>query len=484
VLVYISLVAAVVSSLGAPLIPSISQELHVSLSTAQWSLTVALLSGAVSGPIMGRLGDGPHRRATLVVGVSAVTLGGMIAALAPNMAVLIVGRMLQGVALGLVPVTMATARDHLPRDRVPSMIALLSVSAAAGVGVGYPLSGVIADRLGLSAAFWFGVGVSGVALLCLVAVVPSSRDRPAATLDVRGTLALTLGLIALLLAIAEGNRWGWSSMTLLSLIAAAIVLLGAWVPLQLRAHAPLVDLRLFRHPAVLKADLCAFALGVAMYLFLSALTDFVQTPTAAGYGFSASVVVAGLCLVPLSILSVALSRAIPNLTRLLGDRGVLAIGSVIVAGGGVFFAVFNNALWQAFVMMSLIGCGLGLTFAAIPGLIVGSVPAGETGSALGFYQVVRYVGFSIGSALTASILSSRTPAGAHLPSRTGFVIAFGVGAAMALVAGTVAWVLPDRSRVRTQAVTDRFVEEDTELATAGLVGLTQDYESEPGSSFP
>jgi MFS family permease len=150
VLVSATLVASIISSLGAPLIPTVARHYHVSLSTAQWSLTVALPSGAVSALIMGRLGDGPRRRMTIIGGLAAVTVGGMIAALAPGLDLLVVGRALRGTGLGLVPLAMATARDELPEDRVAPMISVLSVSAAAGVGAGYPISGLIADAWGLS----------------------------------------------------------------------------------------------------------------------------------------------------------------------------------------------------------------------------------------------------------------------------------------------------------------------------------------------
>jgi MFS family permease len=471
VLVFVTMVAAVISALGAPLIPSISRELHVPLSTAQWSLTVALLSGAVSAPIMGRLGDGPRRRPALIGGLAIVTAGGVLAALASNLALLVAGRTLQGIGLGLVPLTIAAARDHLPRERAPSAIALLSVCAAAGVGAGYPISGLIADGLGLSAAFWFGAGVSGLALLCVLMVVPASSSDDAAALDISGALLLAAGLIALLLAIAEGNAWGWSSGAVLGLLTASLVLLIAWVSRQLRGHAPLVDLRLLRHPALLSADACALVLGIAMYMYLSSVTEYVQTPRSAGYGFSASIVVAGLSLVPFSIFSLAASRALPWLSGLVGQRSVLPVGSLIVAAAGAFFAAFHGALWQAFVMMAILGTGLGSTFAAIPGLIVRSVPERETGSAMGFYQVVRYVGFSLGSALTASILASRTLAGEHLPGGSGYPIVLWVGAALALSAALLAWALPDRGYARAGG--EHFAEEDAELASAGLVGTTR-----------
>jgi MFS family permease len=96
VLLFVVMVTGIISSLGAPLIPSISEDLHVSLSSAQWSLTATLLIGVVASPVMGRLGDGPRRRETLLGGLAVVTAGSVIAALAPSLAVLVAGRAMQG----------------------------------------------------------------------------------------------------------------------------------------------------------------------------------------------------------------------------------------------------------------------------------------------------------------------------------------------------------------------------------------------------
>jgi predicted MFS family arabinose efflux permease len=478
VLVFVTLVAAVISSLGAPLVPLISHHLHVSLSDAQWSLTAALLAGAISAPIMGRLGDGPYRREGIAIGLGIVFLGGIIAGLANDLSVLVVGRAMQGVGLGLAPLTMAAARDHLPPEKGPPTIALLSVSAAAGVGAGYPISGLIAQHLGLHAAFLFGGLVSGVALLATLAVVPSNRDAPRAPLDTIGALLVSLGLVALLLAIGQGNAWGWGSARVLALFAAAVVLLGVWVVQQLRSSRPLVELRLLRRRAVLTGDVSALVLGIAMYMYLSLVTDFVQTSPSAGYGFGASVLVAGFCLVPFSILSLLASRSVPALSRRIGSRAIIPLGALAVAAAGAFFALVHSSLWQAFVTMGLVGIGLGYTFAAIPGLIVRAVPEDETGSAMGFYQVVRYVGFSLGSALSAVLLAGHTPPGQHLPTLAGYRSAFWIAAGICSAAAVIAWLLPRGGDSRTEAERAarerelaQMMQEEGELGGAGLVGV-------------
>src|SRR5690349_13712678 len=142
-LLAIGLVVSVISSLGAPLIPTIAQDLHASLSATQWSLTATLLVGAVASPVVGRLGDGRHRRTVLLACLALVALGGAVAALATSLPPLLAGRALQGIGLALLPLTMAAARDHLPAGRAGATIATLSVTAAVGVGLGYPITGFI-----------------------------------------------------------------------------------------------------------------------------------------------------------------------------------------------------------------------------------------------------------------------------------------------------------------------------------------------------
>jgi MFS family permease len=225
---------------------------------------------------------------------------------------------------------------------------------------------------------------------------------------------------------------------------------------------------------VLTADASAFVLGVAMYINVSVLTAFVQEPPSSGYGFGASVLTAGACLVPFSITSLIASRTLPHVSRILGPRVVLPIGCLIVALSAAGFALDHQHLLEAFIMSAVLGVGLGYTFAAIPGLIVRSVPGEETGSAMGFYQVVRYIGFSIGSALAASILAAHTAGGATHPTESGFVTALWVSAGICVAAAAIAFVLPGRAPAPADdedAALEAFDAEDAELGTAGVVGL-------------
>ncbi|MDH6135627.1 putative MFS family arabinose efflux permease [Kitasatospora sp. MAA4] len=445
VLVFLGTVVAVISSLGAPLVPTIAAVDHVSLSDAQWSLTITLLVGAVATPTMGRLGDGPHRRQVIIGAAAAVLAGSVLAALPLGFGFLVIGRGLQGVGLGLTPLAIATARDALSEERARPAVALLSITTVAGVGLGYPLTGLIAQSFGVHAGFWFGSAISALALLAAVLVLPSTAGRARHPLDVLGAVLLGAAIAGLLLVLSEGDVWGWSSQRLLGLAAGAIALAIWWVLHELRTSHPLVDLRLARHRVVLTADVTGLIAGIAMYLLMSLVTRFVQTPAVAGYGFGASIVVTGLVLLPFSVASVLASKLVPVLARRTSSALVLPVGCAISLLSMLAFAFARDSLWELFATMAIAGLGVGCTFAVMPGLIVSSVPAHETGSAISFNQVLRYVGYSTGSALSAAVLQAHTPAGRLLPTGSGYQSAALLGCAVWVVTGAVTIVLLRRA---------------------------------------
>jgi MFS family permease len=441
VLIGVTMVVGILSSLGAPLIPDVARSLHVSLDAAQWSLTAALLAAAVAAPILGRLGDGRWRRETIVGGLAVVLAGSIIAGVSQSLGVLIVGRAMQGIGLSLAPLTIAAARDHLPSHRSAGVIGLLSVSGATAVGAGYPISGLIATELNVHAAFFFGALITGAALLAAAWVVPPTHDAPHAKLDVTGAIIGVCGLVALLLAIGQGQQWGWGSPRILGLAVAAVAILAGWTHLQLRREIPLVDLRQLQMRAVMTADLAAVALGVALYMFLTLVTEFIQEPRSLGYGLGASSLVAGLALVPFSVTSLLASRTTTAILRRSSAAAVLIGGSLVISAAGVFFSLLHGAVWEAFVTMGVVGVGFGYTFAAIPGMITRSVAAGATGGAMGLYQVSRCIGFSIGSALAASILAGNLIPGSTQITEAGYVTALWVGTSICALSAGMSWLL-------------------------------------------
>jgi MFS family permease len=127
-------------------------------------------------------------------------------------------------------------------------------------------------------------------------------------------------------------------------------------------------------------------------------------------------------------------------------------------------------VWQTLTMMAITGVGLGLTAAVMPGLIVRSVPDHETGSALGFYQVVRFIGMALGSAIAGLIIAGHTATGALWPEESGYILVLLAGAGLCVIAAVFAWALPG-TPVDQDVVDDDFAIENAELGPVGLVGL-------------
>ncbi|MQA01471.1 MAG: MFS transporter [Streptosporangiales bacterium] len=426
---FIALVVAVGGSLGAPLITSVAGELDVSLAAAQWTLTAPLLVGAIATPVLGRLGTGPRRRQAVLAALAVTVAGSLLTVVAPSFGWLLAGRVGQGAGLGLTPLMMGAARDHLPAERPGPTIALLSVASTIGVGVGYPLAGLLTDVAGLRAAYGLGLLITAVALVAAWRSVPRPPAGRSAALDLPGALLLGGGLSALLLAISQTAVWTERPAFGAALLAAAAVLGGAWVHRERRCAAPLVDLALLRKPAVAGANAVMLLGGVGMYLLLTLVTRYVQTPASAGYGVGVDVFVAGLVLVPFSALGFAGGRLVRPLRTRLAPASVLAAGGTVVLAALALFALTRSQLWLSFAVMGVLGLGVGAFSAAMPAAILAGTPAEETSSAMSFNQVVRSVGFSIGSALAGLTLAAHTPAGSTFPTDTGYTTASWLGAA-------------------------------------------------------
>lgn len=445
-LMFIALVVAVVGSLGAPLITSVAGKFDVSLAAAQWTLTAPLLVGAVATPVLGRLGTGPRRRQVILATLAVVVAGSLLTVVPPSFGWLLAGRVAQGAGLGLTALMMGVARDHLPAERSGPTIALLSVASTVGVGVGYPLAGFLTDVAGLRAAYGLGLLITAVALAAAWWSVPQPPAGRASTVDVPGAALLGGGLVALLLAISQTTIWTRHPAFAAALLAVAAALLGAWVYRERRSSAPLVDLALLRNPAVAGANAVMLLGGVGMYLLLTLVTRYVQTPRSAGHGFGVDVFVAGLVLVPFSALGFAGGKLVPPLRKRLAPATVLAVGGAAVLAALVLFALARGQLWVAFAIMGVLGFGVGVFSAAMPAAILAVTPAEETSSAMSFNQVVRSVGFSIGSALGGLTLAARTPAGATFPADTGYTTAAWVGAGAMAVTVVTALALRQASR--------------------------------------
>ncbi|MEV7663652.1 MFS transporter [Paenarthrobacter sp. NPDC089316] len=407
-LAYAALSTAIVSSLGMLLVPSIASGMDVSVSTAQWMLTINLLVGAVATPVMGRLSDGPHKKRLLLWSLAIIFVGSVIAAVAPDFTLFLAGRALQGLTYGIVPVTIALARCHVPADEVQVSISSLTVTVATGLGVGYPLTGIIAGLFDFRFAFWFAALFVVTAIIVVFRIVPAGHDEQAARVpfDYQGAGLLGLGLGGLLLAVSEGPNWGWGSVWTVSVIATAAMILAAWVGGGLRKRHPLVNLRVLRSGEVLLANGTAVGLGAALYIGLSISSLIAQAPVSTGYGIALPAFWAGFVMFPLSVGSFTANRLVRRLSRRIRLTTLLPLGAGIMTAASVLLWLAHTELWEILVGTLVFGLGMGASYAAMPALVARSVAAEELGSSVSFNQVLRTVGSSFGTAVSGAVLAA------------------------------------------------------------------------------
>jgi MFS family permease len=429
VLVYAALCTAVVSSLGMLLVPSIAGEMQVSVSTAQWMLTLNLLVGAIATPVMGRLSDGPHKKRLLLWSLLIILVGSVLAAVAPNFTVFLIGRALQGLTYGIVPVTIALARRYLAAEKVQVSISSLSVTVATGLGIGYPLTGIIAGLLDFRFAFWFAALFVVTAIIVVFRAVPAGPDEqaPRVPFDYTGAGLLGLGLGALLLAVSEGPNWGWGSPGTIGAFIFAAVILTAWVRAELRMRHPLINLRVFRKGEVLLANGTAMGLGAAMYIGLSISSLVAQAPASTGYGIALPVFWAGFVMFPLSVGSFTANRLVRRLSHRISLTMLLPLGAGIMTAAGMLLWFAHTELWEILIGMLLLGLGMGASYAAMPALIARSVATEELGSSVSFNQVLRTVGSSFGTAVAGAVLAANMAPDLHATG-AGISTTFAIGA--------------------------------------------------------
>lgn len=427
-LVYAGLTSAIVSSLGMLLVPSVATEFNITVSAAQWMLTANLLVGAVATPIMGRLADGPHTRRLLLVSLAVIFTGSVIATVATDFTVFLVGRALQGLLYGTVPVTIALARRHLTYAESQPAISTLSVTVSVGMGLGYPLTGLLAAAFGHRAAFAFAALFVATAAAGVWRFVPAGPDplAPRSPLDLRGAALLGTGLAALLLWISEAQGWGWGSPRALATLVVSIIALSVWGVHSVRTRHPLVNLRVVRRPEVLLANATAIGLGTAMYIGLSIASLVAQAPTDTGFGLAVPLMWAGFMMAPLSVGSFLANRAIRSLSRRLDMAVFLPVGAGVMTVASVLLWLAHGNFWTLALGMFLFGAGIGSGYAAMPALIARSVAVDQLGSAVSFNQVLRTVGGAFGAALSAAVLAAH-PSDSTYSTEEGITLAFGVG---------------------------------------------------------
>lgn len=383
-------------------LPSISVGLGATTSELQWVVDSYVLTLAGLLILAGSIGDRFGRRRWMTRGLALFLAGSVVGALADSVGTLVAGRALQGLGAAFVlPATLSIVTNAFDRDERGKAIAIWTAVGGVGIGFGPAIGGYLVDRYDWSAAFWIHVPIIVLVAIGQV-VVPESRDERTIGLDVPGAVTATFGVSALVFGIIQGNESGWTSPTILSSLALAVLLLGLFVQVERRAEFPMLPLHFFRNRdftgSVVIVGLMFFA-GPATFFFVTQFLQIIQ---------GRDPFEAGLLVLPNAGAIILASAIAPRLGAAIGPRRIVMLAVAIMATSMALFTQID-ASWSAGTEISVVlvlGFGFGLGMPSLTDSIMASVPIEDAGVGSAVNDVSRELGSALGVAVLGSVINA------------------------------------------------------------------------------
>lgn len=443
-----SVSGALMQTLVIPIQNELPKLLHTDPGSASWAVTATLLAAAVTMPVSGRLADMFGKKKVLVTSAGILVVGSLVAAVSTTLVPFLIGRVLQGMAMGYIAVAISMVREIAPKERQAAAVAAVSATMGVGGAVGLPLSAWIAQNSSWHGLFWVSTAFGALVLIITLIVVPGVHDAHPAHIDIAGIIGLAIGLSSLLIGVSKSSEWGWASGKTITSMAVGVLVLLAWGWYQLRHHDPLVNLRTAARRPVLLTNLAALLIGFGMMAQMIVVPQLLEMPEATGYGLGQSILAAGLWMAPGGLMMLAFAPVSSALINGLGARITLAIGAAVISGGYVIALGLMSAPWQLMIASLVASAGVGIGYAAMPTLIMDNVPETESGSSIGVNTLMRSVGTTTAGAVMAAILtSSATNIGGHsIPDKGAFQLCFLICAVVSLVGAAVALLVSQKTK--------------------------------------
>ncbi|MET0362680.1 MAG: MFS transporter [Sphingobium sp.] len=412
-----------------------------------WLITSYLLVGAGGAALAGRLGDLFGRKRLLILILAAGLVGSLMSAFAPNYAVLLAGRCIQGMTGGILPLCVGLTRENLSPAKVPIAIGFMMSGASAGTAGGLVIGGMIVDSFSWHGVFMASAAFALIALVAVHFLVP--RSFPAEgrkQVNWFSGVLFVPAIFALLIAITYAPSWGlFDGRTILAGVS-GLVLLALWIVVSLRTPYPLFEVRLFanRQVAIGNALMALVAMGSFQITLVFSL--LLQAPRWTVIGLGVSATVAGLIKLPSNISSLAAGPLSGWLTARGGGRTTMIIGGLLSAGGWLLAMAFHSDIFVIGAILLIISFGTTILLVVGPTILATAVPHDRTSEAAGTMAVTRQAFMGVGAQLVSILLATSTvtspETGASFPSSSAFLLTMGVIAALCASTALLALALP------------------------------------------
>jgi EmrB/QacA subfamily drug resistance transporter len=469
-------------------LPSIQRDLHASLSSLEWTMNAYTLTFAVLLVTGGRLGDIFGRRRMFLFGVVVFGISSLVIGVSPNDATLVAFRAVQGIgAAFMMPATLSIITQTFPAEQRGMAIGTWAGVSALALAIGPVVGGLLTEDVSWRAIFFINPPIAlGAVAVTLFATRESRDETVGRSVDLAGIAALTVGLTAFVLALVEANSWHWGSTRIVGLFALAIVALAAFVRIELRARAPMLDFSFFRSRTSAGVNIVAFLITFAMFAQFFFLTLYMQNV------LHYSPLQTGVRFLPSTVVIIIMGPVAGRLADRVGSRPLMALGLVLVSTALFIQSHITvhsgyGLLLPGFILM---GLGMGLVMSPMSTAAMNAVDRTKAGAASGVLSMSRMVGGSVGLAVMGALVtaigrsdlnsslptvpaavrakianalgSGAAPTGHHISPQIvdathhAFVSALGtgltVGASVALIGAVLAWILIENRPVVPQAV--------------------------------
>jgi len=411
-------------------LPSIQRDLHASLSSLEWTVNAYTLTFAVLLVTGGRLGDIFGRRRMFIFGVVVFALSSLAIGLAPSDTALVAFRAVQGIgAAFMMPATLSIITQAFPPHQRGTAIGTWAGVSALALAIGPVVGGFLTQQVSWRAIFFINPPIAVIAVAVTLFATRESRDETVSrTIDYPGIAAVTVSLTALILALVEGNRWGWSSARIITLFAIAAAGLAAFIAIEMRSRSPMVDFAFYRSRSFLGANIVAFIVSFAMLAMFFFMALYLQnilhfTPLQAGVRF-----------LPTTLVIIVMGPLAGRLTDRIGPRPLMTLGLVTVAlalllQSRITVHTGYGTLLPGFTLM---GAGMGLVMSPMSTAAMNAVDRTKAGVASGVLSMSRMVGGTFGVAVMGALITtigrSKIDAGLpHVPAATRAAIANSLG---------------------------------------------------------
>jgi EmrB/QacA subfamily drug resistance transporter len=385
-------------------LPSIQEDFGASLAALEWTVNAYTLTFAVLLVTGGRLGDIFGRRRVFLGGVVVFSLASATIGFAPSEGWLVASRALQGIgAAFMMPGTLSIISNAFPPEERGKAIGTWAGVSAIALAAGPLLGGWLTEEVSWRAIFFLNLPVAVGAIAVTLFAAEESRDETVGrTVDIPGIAALTVALTALVFALVEGNAWGWGSPGILALLAVSVAATAAFVAIERRAAAPVVDFDALRSKQFLGANVVAFMVSFGMLAMFFFLALYMQNIL--GY----SPLEAGVRFLPSTVVIIFAGPIAGRLADRIGPRPLMVAGMLMVAVSLLWQSRIDVDTSYAFLAPAfvLMGLGMGLVMSPMSMAAMNAVDRSKAGVASGTLSMFRMVGGTFGVAALGALVAS------------------------------------------------------------------------------